>query len=152
MPPAAARSAIDYVAQRLSCQFTNLDATLVARVVRDTYRHFDSHPGRDVVPILVQDAARDRCGSNARRGPARPTRSAVSRHMTRPGGAGQLGSARPMPISVTNSRIAASNATMSSRSGSSGCTAGNCSANNSSSPIRPRRLSGDARRQLPSKC
>jgi hypothetical protein len=32
----------------------------VARVVRDTYRHFDSQPGRDVVPILVQDAARDR--------------------------------------------------------------------------------------------
>ena len=26
----------------------------------DIYRHFDAHPGRDVVPILVQDAARDR--------------------------------------------------------------------------------------------
>ena len=33
---------------------------LVARVVWDTYRHFDAHPTRDVVPILVQDAARDR--------------------------------------------------------------------------------------------
>jgi hypothetical protein len=60
MPPAAERSAIDHVAQRLSCQFVNLDAALVARVVWDTYRHFDAHPGRDVVPILVQDAARDR--------------------------------------------------------------------------------------------
>ena len=30
------------------------------RVVWDTYRHFDAHPTRDVVPILVQDAARDR--------------------------------------------------------------------------------------------
>jgi hypothetical protein len=32
----------------------------VARVVWDTCRHFDAHPTRDVVPILVQDAARDR--------------------------------------------------------------------------------------------
>ena len=54
------RAAIDHVAQRLSRQFTNLDTTLVARVVWDTYRHFDTHPTRDVVPILVQDAARDR--------------------------------------------------------------------------------------------
>ena len=60
MPSAAERSAIDHVAQRLSCQFVNLDAALVARVVWDTYRRFDAHPGRDVVPILVQDAARDR--------------------------------------------------------------------------------------------
>jgi hypothetical protein len=54
------RAAIDYVAHRLSRQFTNLDTALVARVVWDTYRHFDAHPTRDVVPILVQDAARDR--------------------------------------------------------------------------------------------
>ena len=54
------RAAIDHVAQRLSRQFTNLDTSLVARVVWDTYRHFDTHPTRDVVPILVQDAARDR--------------------------------------------------------------------------------------------
>jgi hypothetical protein len=60
MPSPAERSAIDHLAQRLSCQFANLDAALVARVVWDTYRHFDAHPGRDVVPILVQDAARDR--------------------------------------------------------------------------------------------
>ena len=54
------RSAIGHVAQRLSRQFSNLDTTVVARVVWDTYRHFDAHPTRDVVPILVQDAARDR--------------------------------------------------------------------------------------------
>ena len=54
------RAAIGRVAQRLSRQFTNLDTSPVARVVWDTYRHFDTHPGRDVVPILVQDAARDR--------------------------------------------------------------------------------------------
>ena len=36
-----------------------LDTDLVARVW-DTYRHFDAHPTRDVVPILVEDAARDR--------------------------------------------------------------------------------------------
>ena len=56
MPPEPGDSAINHVAQRLSRQFTNL----VTRVVWDTYRHFDAHPARDVVPILVQDAARDR--------------------------------------------------------------------------------------------
>ena len=54
------RAAIDHVAQRLSRQFSSLDTAVVARVVWDTYRHFDAHPTRDVVPILVQDAARDR--------------------------------------------------------------------------------------------
>ena len=54
------RAAIDPVAQRLSRQFSSLDTAVVARVVWDTYRHFDAHPTRDVVPILVQDAARDR--------------------------------------------------------------------------------------------
>ena len=60
MPPDPERSAINHVAQRLSHQFSNLDTSVVARVVWDTYRHFDAHPTRDVVPILVQDAARDR--------------------------------------------------------------------------------------------
>ena len=60
MPSEPERSAIDHVAQRLSRQFANLDTDLVNRVVWDTYRHFDAHPTRDVVPILVQDAARDR--------------------------------------------------------------------------------------------
>ena len=54
------RTAIDLVAQRLSRQFSDIDIALVTRVVWDTYRHFDTHPTRDVVPILVQDAARDR--------------------------------------------------------------------------------------------
>ena len=63
------RAAIDHVAQRLSRQFTNLDTTLVARVAWDTYRHFDTHPTRDVVPILVQDAARDRLPGDARSDP-----------------------------------------------------------------------------------
>jgi len=60
MPADSERAAIDHVAQRLSRQFSNLDTHLVARVVWDMYRHFDRHPNRDVVPILVQDAARDR--------------------------------------------------------------------------------------------
>jgi hypothetical protein len=60
MPSDLERSTIDHVAQRLSRQFANLDTDLVNRVVWDTYRHFDAHPTRDVVPILVQDAARDR--------------------------------------------------------------------------------------------
>ena len=60
MPSDPELAAINHVAQRLSRQFTNLDTALVTRVVWDTYRHFDAHPTRDVVPILVQDAARDR--------------------------------------------------------------------------------------------
>jgi hypothetical protein len=60
MPTEPEHSAINHVAQRLSLQFTNLDTNLVNRVVWDTYRHFDAHPTREVVPILVQDAARDR--------------------------------------------------------------------------------------------
>ena len=60
MPSELERFAIDHVAQRLSRQFIHLDTELVARVVWDTYRHYDEHPNRDVVPILVQDAARDR--------------------------------------------------------------------------------------------
>ena len=60
MPTELERSAIDHVAQRLSRQFVHLNTELVARVVWDTYRHYDEHPNRDVVPILVQDAARDR--------------------------------------------------------------------------------------------
>ena len=88
------RAAIDRVAQRLSRQFTNLDTVLVARVVWDTYRHFDTHPTRDVVPILVQDAARDRL----RVMPAAATRS--PRHPAPPlipanGQSAQLRSDRP---------------------------------------------------------
>ena len=60
MPPDPESSAIDHVAQRLSRQFSNLDDAVVARVVWDTYRRFDGHPTREAVPILVQDAARDR--------------------------------------------------------------------------------------------
>ena len=60
MPPDPESSAIDHVAQRLSRQFSSLDDAVIARVVWDIYRRFDGHPTRDVVPILVQDAARDR--------------------------------------------------------------------------------------------
>jgi hypothetical protein len=60
MPSASERAAIDRVVTRLSHQFTDLDTDAVARVVWETYRHFDDHPGRDVVPILVQDAAQER--------------------------------------------------------------------------------------------
>lgn len=60
MPSAAERCAIDHVAQRLSYHFAHLDTDLVTRVVWDTYRHYDTHPTRDSVQILVQDAARDR--------------------------------------------------------------------------------------------
>lgn len=72
------RMAIDHVAQRLSAQFCTLDVGLVARVVWDTHRHFDTHPTREFVPILVEDAARDRLrvmrsgtGSRSRERPGR---------------------------------------------------------------------------------
>ena len=60
MPFEPERSAIDHVAQRLSRQFANLDTDLVARVVWGHVPAFRRPPTRDVVPILVQDAARDR--------------------------------------------------------------------------------------------
>ena len=76
MPSDPERVAIDHVAQRLSRQFATLDTDLVAGVVWDTYRHFDAHPTRDSVPVLVQDVARDRLlmmpGQPVRR--ARPNR------------------------------------------------------------------------------
>ena len=125
------RAAIDHVTQRLSRQFTNLDTTLVARVVWDTYRHFDTHPTRDVVPILVQDAARDRLRvmPAATRSPHHPaTRPLIPAN----GQSAQLrgGSANPMVISVINRLMAARKAMISARSGSSGCTTGgSCNAN-----------------------
>ena len=49
--------------------------------------------------------------------------------------------------------MAARNTKTSARSGSSGdCTAGNCSANSSSSPSRPARRSAVARRRLAAMC
>ena len=56
--PSASRLIVSRIVSRASSVF--FDAAVVARVVWDTYRHFDAHPARDVVPVLVQDAARDR--------------------------------------------------------------------------------------------
>ena len=72
-------AAIDHVAQRLSRQFTNIDTVLVTRVVWDTYRHFDTHPTRDVVPIRVQDAARGPAAGDAHHRPRR-TPPGTARH------------------------------------------------------------------------
>jgi len=60
MGSATERAAILHVTQQLSAQFPRLDPTVVARVVRDTHRRFDAHPNRDFIPMLVEDAARDR--------------------------------------------------------------------------------------------
>jgi len=56
------RAAIDRVAQRLSRQFTNLDATLLARVVWDTYRHFDTHPTATSYPSWSRTRPGTGCG------------------------------------------------------------------------------------------
>ena len=55
----AERTAINRVAQRLSTQFHTVDPVVVSQVVWNTHRHFDGHPTRDLVPVLVEDAARD---------------------------------------------------------------------------------------------
>lgn len=54
------RHAIEHVAQRLSRHFPAVDPAVVRRVVRDMYHRFDAHPTREFVPILVEEAARDR--------------------------------------------------------------------------------------------
>ena len=61
---------------RATRQFIHLTTELVARVGWDTYRHYDEHPNRDVVPILVQDAARD--GLRVLPTTGRPARQSVS--------------------------------------------------------------------------
>jgi len=53
MPSDPALAAVDPVAPPLSRQFTDLDTALVARVVWDTYQHFDAHPTKDVVLMHV---------------------------------------------------------------------------------------------------
>ena len=54
------RKAIARVAQRLLVQFPNVAPAVVTRVVNDTHDRYRAHPTRDFVPILVEDAARDR--------------------------------------------------------------------------------------------
>jgi hypothetical protein len=56
----AERVAIAHVAQSLSDRFPNIAPTVVARVVRETHDSYLAHPTREFVPILVEDAARDR--------------------------------------------------------------------------------------------
>ena len=128
----------------------------MARVVWDTYRHFDTHPTRDVVPILVQDAARDRLRVNARRDPHPTSPGATTRPLIPANGQSAQfrgGSANPMVISEINRLMAARKAMTSARSGSSGCsTAGSCNANSSSSPSNPARRSPVARRQPAAMC
>jgi len=54
------RHAVDHVAQRLSRQFPGIDPAVVRQVVREMHHRFDAHPTREFVPILVEEAARDR--------------------------------------------------------------------------------------------
>jgi len=54
------RHAIEHVAQRLSRHFPAVDPAVVRQVVRDMYHRFDAHPTREFVPILAEEAARDR--------------------------------------------------------------------------------------------
>ena len=56
----AEHAAIAHVVQRLSAQFSMLDAAVVQRVVQEAHARFAGHPTREFVPILVEDSARDR--------------------------------------------------------------------------------------------
>jgi hypothetical protein len=56
----AERMAIAHVTQRLSLRFPNIAPVVVSRVVRETYDSYGAHPTREFVPLLVEDAARDR--------------------------------------------------------------------------------------------
>ena len=138
------RAAIDHVAQRLSRQFTNLDTTLVARVVWDTYRHFDAHPTRDVVPILVQDAARDRLRvmpAATRTPPPGAATRPLNPETVDPRNSGRIGQpdgdlgdqladGRPQGDDLGAVRVVGWH------------TAGNCNANSSSSPSNPHAAPG----------
>jgi len=66
------RHTIEHVAQRLSRHFPAVDPADVRRVVRDVYHRFDDHPTREFVPILVEEAARDRLTVMPGRPRARP--------------------------------------------------------------------------------
>jgi hypothetical protein len=48
------------VAQTLSLRFPHIAPAVVSRVVRETHARYGAHPTREFVPILVEDAARDR--------------------------------------------------------------------------------------------
>ena len=54
------RTAIAQVAHSLSMRFPEIAPTVVARVVHETHDSYFAHPTRESVPILVEDAARDR--------------------------------------------------------------------------------------------
>ena len=56
----AERIAIAHVAQTLSFRFPDIAPTIVARVVQQTHDLYFAHPNREYVPILVEEAARDR--------------------------------------------------------------------------------------------
>jgi hypothetical protein len=56
----AERLAIAQVAQTLSLRFPHIAPAVVSRVVRETHARYGAHPTREFVPILVEDAARDR--------------------------------------------------------------------------------------------
>jgi hypothetical protein len=55
----AERAALDRVTRRLADRFPTLAPALVARVVQDMHRRYATHPSREFVPILVEDAALD---------------------------------------------------------------------------------------------
>jgi len=74
------RHAVEHVAQRLSRQFPAVDPAVVRQVVRDMHHRFDAHPTREFVPILVEEAARDRLTVMPGNPRARPPAHAAAAH------------------------------------------------------------------------
>jgi hypothetical protein len=73
------RHAIEHVAQRLSRHFPAVDPAVVRQVVQDIYHRFDAHPTREFVPILVEEAARDRLTVMPGHSRARPPAHSAAR-------------------------------------------------------------------------
>jgi hypothetical protein len=64
MEPAPDDAMTRHVTQRLSAVFPTVDPRVVVGIVRDTQRHYAGHPTRDSVPMLVEEASRDRLRSH----------------------------------------------------------------------------------------
>jgi hypothetical protein len=59
MSPDVEQAAMRHLQQRLSLLFPGVDPSAVAKVVNQVRHRFDACPDREVVPVLVEDAAHD---------------------------------------------------------------------------------------------
>ena len=60
MAPETGDAATRRAVQRFTALFPSVDPVIVTGVVLDSYRLYVHHPNPDFVPVLVEEAARDR--------------------------------------------------------------------------------------------